>query len=63
MKKSALEGITEVERSIMGALLRMPHEAQKTSPKPSTTKGEAQRRRREIERQPPPVASGDGSGI
>jgi len=43
----------------MGRLLRMQHEAQKATPKPITPKGEAQRRRREAERQIKTAMVGD----
>jgi hypothetical protein len=59
--KYPLEGISERERRTMLALLRMPREQQKAAPKAATPQGEAQRRRRENERQRLTVASGDGS--
>jgi len=45
-----LAGVSEQEREIMSRLLRMPPERQKAAPKPTSPKGEAQRRRRAQER-------------
>ncbi len=56
----ALTGISERERATMLALLQMPPEQQKAAPKPSTKRGELQRRRRENERQRPSGASDGG---
>jgi hypothetical protein len=53
-----LAGVSERERAIVAALLRMPPERQKAAAKPATVKGEAQRRRREKERHQPTVAIG-----
>ena len=55
-----LAGLSEQEREIMSRLLRLPPERQKAAPKPTTAKGEAQRRRRAQERQQPTGANGDG---
>jgi hypothetical protein len=55
-----LRGISEREREIISRLLRMPPERQKAAPKPLTSKGEAQRLRRERERQRPIEASDGG---
>jgi hypothetical protein len=41
----------DIATRIMTAMVRMPPEPHKAAPKPKTTKGEAQRRRRENERQ------------
>lgn len=40
----------DVATLIMAAMVRMPPEPHKTAPKPTTPKGEAQRRRRAEER-------------
>ncbi len=40
----------DIATQIMTAMVRMPPEPHKDAPKPLTTKGEAQRRRRENER-------------
>jgi hypothetical protein len=53
-----LASISEREREIMARLLRMPPERQKATAKPTTPQGDAQRRRREKERQQPTVAIG-----
>jgi hypothetical protein len=52
-EQGSFHGLTDVERAVMGRLLRMQHEQQKTAPKPASPKGEAQRRRRERERHKP----------
>jgi hypothetical protein len=52
-----LAGISTDEQEIMGRLLRMKPAQQKTA-KPNTPKGDAQRLRREKERQQPNTASG-----
>jgi hypothetical protein len=41
----------DVASQIMSAMVRMPPEPHKAAPKPTTRKGEAQRRRREREHQ------------
>jgi hypothetical protein len=41
---------TDIATQIMTAMVRMPPELHKDAPKPLTTKGTAQRRRRENER-------------
>jgi len=48
---SPLDGLSETEGEVMRRLMRMRPEQQKGAPKPKTIKGEAQRRRREKERQ------------
>jgi hypothetical protein len=58
--QNPLSGIAEREREIMARLLRMSPEQQKSTPKPATTKGDAQRRRREKERRQTNRASGAG---
>jgi hypothetical protein len=55
-----LAGVSEQEREVMSRLLRMPPERQKAAPKPTSAKGEAQRRRRAQERQQPTGANGGG---
>jgi hypothetical protein len=55
--RNPLAGITAEEQEIMARLLRMKPEQQKTA-KPDTVKGDAQRLRRERERQQPNAASG-----
>jgi hypothetical protein len=51
-----LRGISTEERRIMGNLLRQSPEQQKTAPKPTSRQGEAQRRRRQKERETTDVA-------
>jgi len=46
-----LAGLSDDEIQIMGRLLRMRPEQQKTSPKPTGARAEGQRRRREKERE------------
>jgi len=53
--RDPLDGISDREREIMSRMLRMPPEEQKASPKPTSSKGEAQRRRRAQERQQQPT--------
>jgi hypothetical protein len=55
-----LAGVSERECDIMQRLLNMPPEHQKAAPKPTSVKGEAQRRRRAQERQQPTVANDGG---
>jgi hypothetical protein len=55
----ALPGISEVERRIMGNLLRMAPEQQKAAAKPSSGRAQAQRRRRERERGALPAVAQD----
>lgn len=45
-----LTGLAHKERAVMGSLLRMSPEPHKDAPKPSSTKADAQRRRRDRER-------------
>jgi hypothetical protein len=49
-ERDSVVEISEMDREIMRRLLRMRREQQKFAPKPTTPKGEAQRRRREQER-------------
>jgi hypothetical protein len=46
-----LRGISDTERQIMGRLLRQSPEQQKAAPKPAGPQAEAQRRRRQKERE------------
>jgi len=62
-KSDPLAEIANRVQQIMTRLLRMRPEPQKTAPKAATPKGEAQRRRRENERQRPTAASGGGLEI
>jgi hypothetical protein len=55
--KKPLGDISPQERRTMLALLRMRPEQHKTAVKVESPKGDAQRRRREKERQSPAVAS------
>jgi hypothetical protein len=57
-RPGAIVGISELEKDIMGRLLRMKPEQQKAKAKPDSVKGDAQRLRRERERQRPTAASG-----
>jgi hypothetical protein len=50
-ESNALDGVSNRERETMLTLLRKPTEQHKESPRPKSRKGEAQRRRREAERQ------------
>lgn len=50
-KNEPLRGMSEREQEIMRRLLRMPHWEQKDAPKPLSKRGEAQRQRRQIERE------------
>lgn len=52
-RQNPLMGLSEDERRTMAQLLRMKPEQQKESARPLTSKGKAQRKRRERERQPP----------
>jgi hypothetical protein len=54
-----LKNIPELDREIMARLLRMSPEPQKNAPKPTTSKGVAQRQRRRKERESASVASHD----
>ena len=54
MPESAPKG--DIATQIMTAMIRMPPEPHKDAPKPASRKGEAQRRRRENERQRPPTS-------
>ena len=55
-----LYGLSERDREIMARLLRMKPEQQNAALKPATPKGQAQRRRREKERQHPTLANDGG---
>ncbi len=54
-----LTNLPQLDIEIMARLLRMSPEAQKDAPKPETSKGVAQRRRREKERKHSGEASRD----
>ena len=55
--KDALVNISDQERKTMLSLLHMQPEQQKASPRPPTAKGDAQRKRRDAERQRPTSAT------
>jgi hypothetical protein len=50
--RDPLMGLSQREREIMRGLLRMPPQQHKMAQRPMSPKGEAQRHRRERERQP-----------
>jgi hypothetical protein len=56
---SALAGVSDNERRIMERLLRMPHEQQKETSKPSNGRAQAQQRRRKKEKEAAATASHD----
>ena len=58
-RKAALAGVSKAEQQIMGRLQRMAPEQQKAASKTANGRAEAQRRRRDRERQAPTKASRD----